>query len=38
LSLKENNPEEALGFFRTVLENEPDDEIAKKYIEFLSKK
>lgn len=38
LSLKENNPEEAMGFFRTVLEIEPDDEIAKKYIEFLSKK
>ncbi|MCK5673763.1 MAG: tetratricopeptide repeat protein [Spirochaetales bacterium] len=37
LALKENNSEEAMGFFRTVLEIEPDDEIAKKYIEFLSK-
>ncbi len=38
LALKENNTEEAIGFFRTVLEIEPEDEIAKKYIEFLSKK
>ncbi len=37
LSLKENNQEEALGFFRTVLEIEPDDPIALKYIEFLTK-
>jgi tetratricopeptide (TPR) repeat protein len=38
LALKENNPEEAMGFFKTVLEIEPDDQIAKKYIEFLNKK
>ncbi|MCK5153178.1 MAG: tetratricopeptide repeat protein [Spirochaetales bacterium] len=38
LALKESNIEEAMGFFRTVLEIDPDDEIAKKYIEFLSKK
>ncbi len=38
LALKENNPEEAMGFFKTVLEIEPEDEIAKKYIEFLNKK
>ncbi len=29
--------EEAIGFFRTVLEIEPDDQIAKKYLEFLTK-
>lgn len=38
LALKENNPEEAMGFFRTVLETEPDDEIAQKYLNFLGKK
>ena len=37
LALKENNNEEAIGFFRTVLEIEPDDQIAKKYLEFLTK-
>ncbi|MDA3938684.1 MAG: tetratricopeptide repeat protein, partial [Spirochaetia bacterium] len=37
LALKENNSEEAMGFFRTVLEIDPEDEIAKKYIEFLNK-
>jgi len=38
LALKEDNKEEAMGFFRTVLEIEPDDDIAKKYIDFLRKK
>lgn len=38
LAIKENNSEEAMGFFKTVLEIEPEDEIAKKYIEFLHKK
>lgn len=37
LALKENNTDEAIGFFRTVLEIEPDDQIAKKYLEFLTK-
>ncbi len=35
LALKENNNEEALGFFKTVLEIEPGDSIAQKYIDFL---
>ena len=38
LALKEDNNDEAIGFFRTVLEIEPDDKIAKKYLEFISKK
>lgn len=38
LALKENNNEEALGFFRTVLEIDPEDQIASKYIGFLTKK
>ncbi len=37
LALKENKQEEALGFFKTVLEIEPDDDIAQKYVEFLLK-
>ncbi len=37
LALKENKKEEAVGFFRTVLEIDPDDQIAKKYIDFLTK-
>lgn len=37
LALKEKNKEEAMGFFRIVLDIDPDDIIAKKYIEFLSK-
>jgi len=37
LALKENKPDEALGFFKTVLEIEPNDSIAKKYIDFLLK-
>lgn len=37
LALKENNNEEAIGFFRTVLEIDQDDQIAKKYLEFLIK-
>jgi len=36
LSLKSGNKDEALGFFRTVLEIEPDDRIAARYIEDLS--
>ena len=35
LSMKIGKNEEAKGFFRTVLEFEEDDEIAKKYLEFL---
>ncbi len=38
LALKEKNIDEAVGFFKTVLEIEPDDQIAKKYLEFLIKK
>ncbi len=37
LALKENKQVEALGFFKTVLEIEPEDRIAQKYIEFLLK-
>ena len=37
LSLKSGNKDEALGFFRTVLEIEPDDRIAARYIEDLSR-
>ena len=37
VSLKAGNQEEALGFFRTVLEIEPTDRIAAQYIENLSK-
>ncbi len=37
LALKEENSEEALGFFRTVLEIEPADKIALNYIDFLTK-
>ena len=36
LSLKENNISEAAGYFKTVLEIEPDP-IAKNYIEYLEK-
>ena len=36
LSLKSGNKADALGFFRTVLEIEPDDRIAARYIEDLS--
>ncbi len=35
LALKENQKEEAIGFFKTVLEIEPDDPIAQKYLSFL---
>jgi tetratricopeptide (TPR) repeat protein len=38
LALKEENVEEAAGFFRTVLEIEPEDPIAQKYLEYLHKK
>lgn len=37
LSLNENNTNEAIGFFRTVLEIEPDDQIAKEYLKILTK-
>ena len=32
LALKENDPDEAAGYFRTVLEIEPDDRIAQAYL------
>lgn len=35
VSLKEGNEEEAKGFFASVLDFAPDDEIAKKYLEHL---
>lgn len=35
VSLKEGKEEEAKGFFATVLDIAPDDEIAKKYLEHL---
>ena len=37
VSLKSGKREEALGFFRTVLEIEPQDRIAARYIENLTK-
>ena len=37
VSLKAGNREEALGFFRTVLELEPGDPIATRYVENISK-
>jgi Flp pilus assembly protein TadD len=38
VALKTGNREEALGFFRTVLEIEPDDRIAARYMEDLREK
>jgi Flp pilus assembly protein TadD len=38
VSMKNGNDEEALGFFRTVLEIEPEDRIAARYIKILSEK
>jgi tetratricopeptide (TPR) repeat protein len=38
LALKEENEEEALGFFKSVLEIAPDDPIARQYISFLDSK
>jgi len=35
LSLKEEKVEEAKGFFKTVLELEPEDPIALQYIDYL---
>jgi tetratricopeptide (TPR) repeat protein len=37
VSLKKGNRQEALGFFRTVLEIEPQDRIAARYMESLTK-
>lgn len=36
LSLKENNPEEAVSYFRTVLEMNPDDRIAQAYLDQIA--
>ena len=36
LALKERNPEEAAGYFRTVLEIEPDDRIAQEYLDQIA--
>ena len=38
LSMKTGDRDEALGFFRTVLEIEPEDRIAVRYIQELSEK
>ena len=38
VSLKADNRNDALGFFRTVLEHDPEDRIAARYIESLSEK
>jgi tetratricopeptide (TPR) repeat protein len=38
LALKEEKEEEALGFFKSVLEIAPDDPIAQQYITFLDSK
>ncbi|MCG8478030.1 MAG: tetratricopeptide repeat protein [Spirochaetales bacterium] len=35
LALKRDDPEEARRFFRTVLAIEPDDPVAKQYMELL---
>lgn len=35
VSMKQANSGEAIGFFQTVLEIEPDDQIAQKYLELL---
>ena len=35
LAIKQDEPEKAAGFFRTVLEIDPDDEMAMQYMEFL---
>ncbi|MBN1647708.1 MAG: tetratricopeptide repeat protein [Spirochaetales bacterium] len=37
LAIKQNRPEEAESYFRTVIEFEPDDPIAVKYLEYLEK-
>ncbi len=36
LALKEKNTDEALGFFRTVLEIAPEDKIAQQYLDYLT--
>lgn len=36
LALREGNPEEAAGYFRTVLEIEPDDRIAQAYLDQIA--
>jgi len=38
LALKENNTKDAEGFFKTVLEYDPDDHIAAKYLKFIKEK
>ena len=38
VSLKQENPGEARGFFRTVLEIDPEDSIARTYLEKLGEK
>jgi hypothetical protein len=38
VALKSGNLEESRGFFRTVLEYDPEDRIAAKYLESLSEK
>jgi len=38
VALKAGNRDDALGFFRTVLEYDPDDRIAARYLESLSEK
>ena len=35
LAIKQEEPEEAVGFFRTVLDIDPEDEIAQQYMEYL---
>jgi tetratricopeptide (TPR) repeat protein len=35
LSLKEKKQNEAIGFFKTVLEIDPDDPIAHQYLSYL---
>jgi lipoprotein NlpI len=35
LSLKQEDPDQAAGFFRTVLDIDPEDEIARQYIDYL---
>jgi len=35
LAIKQEEPEKAAGFFRTVLDIDPDDDIARQYLEYL---
>jgi Tfp pilus assembly protein PilF len=38
LALKEDDPTEARRYFETVLELEPEDPVAQRYLEYLNEK